>query len=111
MKDVYLASISLGCRVFVLIFSELRTLMEQSQDLDLRWINGMVLDDAIAWCNKVAQAMQSPDSTLNQYWQEYLDHMGGLLPRGPTHLSKASLMFAIEDLVPQTNQVDDQINE
>ena len=62
----------------------------------------MVLDDAIAWCNKVAQAMQSPDSTLNQYWQEYLDHMGGLLSRGPTHLSKASLMFAIEDLVPQT---------
>ena len=30
MKDVYLASISLGCRVFVLIFSELKTLMEQS---------------------------------------------------------------------------------
>ena len=30
MKDVYLASISLGSRVFVLIFSELRTLMEQS---------------------------------------------------------------------------------
>ena len=37
--------------------------------------------------------------------------MGGLLSRGPTHLSKASLMFAIEDLVPQTNQVDDQINQ
>ena len=33
--------------------------------------------------------------------------MGGLLSRGPTHLSKASLMFAIEDLVPQSNQVDD----
>ena len=57
MKDVYLASISLGSRVFVLIFSELRTLMERSQDLDLRWVNSMVLDDAIAWCNKVAQAM------------------------------------------------------
>ena len=55
--------------------------------------------------------MQSPDSTLNQYWQEYLDHMGGLLSRGPTHLSKASLMFAIEDLVPQTILDEEDQNE
>ena len=51
MKDIYLASLSLGSKVFEIILVDLHKLMENAQDLDLRWINTAVLEDAIQWCS------------------------------------------------------------
>ena len=100
IKDIFLACCSIGSRVFAVVLADLRALFESTEDLDLRWANEAVLNDAVAWCSKMSHAQKVEGSATATYFQEFVDALTQLLTDGPIHLSKASLMLAIEDLEP-----------
>ena len=62
IKDIFLASVSIGSRVFSVILNDLRHLFEQTEELDLRWAIDSVLNDAITWSSKMCIAQQVPGS-------------------------------------------------
>ena len=98
IKDIFLACCSIGSRVFSVVLADLRDLFANSDELDLRWAIESVLNDAITWCTKMTTAQQLEGSNAATYFQEFIDALSAMLSEGPTHLSKASLMFAIDDL-------------
>ena len=71
-KDVYLACLSLGPQIFSIILTELSSLMDDSTDLDLRWVNEAVLNDSIMWCTKLEKASKTNDE-MRQYWNEFVE--------------------------------------
>jgi len=93
-----LASVSIGSKVFGVILVDLKKLFEDTDDLDLRWAVESTLDDAIAWCGKMAMAQQVEGSPAAQYFQEFIDSLTAMLSGDSTKISKSSLMFAIDDL-------------
>ena len=56
IKDIFLASVSIGSRVFSVILVDLKHLFESTDDLDLRWAVESVLNDAITWSGMMATA-------------------------------------------------------
>ena len=56
LKDNYLACLSVSSPIFAIILTELRQLVESCDDLDLRWVNTAVLDDAVKWCLDMSKA-------------------------------------------------------
>ena len=95
-KDIYMASVTIGSAVFPLILTEFKTVVDESEDLDLRWVSTAVLDDMIAWCKSLKEGGEAAE----KLFAEFIGYLGGLISEGPIHLSKANLMMAIEDLKP-----------
>ena len=52
--------------------------MDDSTDLDLRWVNEAVLNDSIMWCTKLEKASKTNDE-IRQYWNEFVEQIGALI--------------------------------
>lgn len=50
-----MCSLAVGSKVFLILMIELRDLLENSSDFDLRWINTAYLDDAIRFLSIVVK--------------------------------------------------------
>lgn len=77
-KDLFLACLSLGPPVFGLLLTELSSLMDTASDLDLRWVNMTILDDAILWCMKMGEAHKTSQE-LQEYWNEFVQSVGSMI--------------------------------
>ena len=102
IRDMYMSSMAVGSKVFLILMIELKDLLENSSDFDLRWANIAVLDDAIKFLSVVVKA--GPESELDQYFGEFKSQLGSFLIEGPSQLTKGSLMLAIENLQPSDLQ-------
>ena len=69
IRDMYMSSMAVGCKVFLILMIELRDLFENSSDLDLRWVSTAYLDDAIRFLSAVVKS--APGSELDQYFGEF----------------------------------------
>ena len=87
IKDIFLACCSIGHSVFATVLIDFKNLIEEQDELDLRWVSTCVLEDAIIFCQKMSAAASIEGSAVKHYFAEFIDAVGALLSEGPTQLS------------------------
>lgn len=58
VKDIFLACCSIGSSMFAVVLADFRLALDTQDELDVRWINTCMLDDAITFCQKMSAAQK-----------------------------------------------------